>query len=195
MRSFSYDLVATNSTDAEEYLNKALKLYNKDFELYKLYGQYYANNNLYNKAIENFKIVLSFKTDDYYSICSLAVLLTKIENYKDALFYLEKSVNTPAGSMLLDNEDFLTKYAISFYYTNNLSNAKKYFKKLYKLNPTLNFINVYIKNINDRLSGKRKVVIPIDVITNPYYFTYNFKYKTKNKLADIINKFKHSFAN
>lgn len=195
LRSFSYDLVATNSTDAEEYLNKALKLYNKDFELYKLYGQYYANNNLYNKAIENFKIVLSFKTDDYYSICSLAVLLTKIENYKDALFYLEKSVNTPAGSMLLDNEDFLTKYAISFYYTNNLSNAKKYFKKLYKLNPTLNFINVYIKNINDRLSGKRKVVIPIDVITNPNYFTYNFKYKTKNKLADIINKFKHSFAN
>ena len=40
-----------------------------------------------------------------------------------------KSVNTIAGSMLLDNEDFLTKYAISFYYTNDLVHTKKYFKK------------------------------------------------------------------
>lgn len=194
LRSLSYDLVITNSKDADEYLNKALKLYDKDFELYKLYGQYYSNNNLYTKAIQSFKTVLSFKDDDYYSICSLAVLLIKVENYKEALYYLEKSVNTPAGSMLLDNEDFLTKYSISFYYTNNLSSAKIYFKKLYKLNPKLNFIDVYLKNINDRLCGKNKDIIPINVLTNPDCFAYNFKDKTKNKFVNIFNLFKHSFA-
>lgn len=195
LRSLSYDLVNINSNDAEEYLNRALKLYDNDFELYKLYGQYYSNNNLYIQAIQNFKTVLSFKNDDYYSICSLAVLLIKVENYKEALHYLDKSVNTPAGSMLLDNEDFLTKYAISFYYTNNLSTAKKYFKKLYKLNPKLPFINIYLKNINDRLYRKDTEVIPISILTNPNEFNYRFKYKTKNTLYNIISKFKHNFAN
>ena len=195
LRSFAYDLINTNSKDAEEYLNKALKIYNQDFELYKLFGQYYLNNKLYSKSIENFEIVLSLKDDDYYSICSLALLLTKVENYKDALYYLNKSVNTPAGSMLLDNEDFLTKYAISFYYTNNLTNAKKYFKKLYKLNSNLKFINLYLKNINDRLSGKKREVIPIDALKDPNYSTSKFTNKTKNKLLNIVTKFKHSLAN
>ena len=195
LRSFAYDLINTNSKDAEEYLNKALKIYNQDFELYKLFGQYYLNNKLYSKSIENFEIVLSLKDDDYYSICSLALLLTKVEKYKDALYYLNKSVNTPAGSMLLDNEDFLTKYAISFYYTNNLTNAKKYFKKLYKLNPNLKFINLYLKNINDRLSGKKREVIPIDALKDPNYSTSKFTNKTKNKLLNIVTKFKHSLAN
>lgn len=195
LRSFAYDLINTNSKDAEEYLNKALKIYNQDFELYKLFGQYYLNNKLYSKSIENFEIALSLKDDDYYSICSLALLLTKVEKYKDALYYLNKSVNTPAGSMLLDNEDFLTKYAISFYYTNNLTNAKKYFKKLYKLNSNLKFINLYLKNINDRLSGKKREVIPIDALKDPNYSTSKFTNKTKNKLLNIVTKFKHSLAN
>ena len=169
-------------------MNKALELYSKDFELYKLFGQYYSNNKSYHIAITNFKLVLSFKDDDYYSICSLALLLTKIENYEEALYYLNKSVNTTAGSMLLDNEDFLTKYAISFYYTNDLTNAKKYLKKLSKLNPNLTFVNLYLKNINDRLSGKKKLPIPIDVISNPNYY----KSKTKTKLIDIISKLKET---
>lgn len=191
LRSLAYNLVNSYSNDAEEYLNSALKLYNKDFELYKLFGQYYSNNKSYNSAIENFKIVLFLKNDDYYSICSLALLLTKIENYEEALYYLNKSVNTTAGSMLLDNEDFLTKYAISFYYTNNLKNAKKYFKKLFKLNSNLTFVSIYLKNINDRLCGKNKAPIPVEAITNPNYSIS----KTKTKLVDIITKFKHSFAN
>ena len=188
LRSIAYDLVASGSNDAEYYLNKALELYSKDFELYKLFGQYYSNNKSYHIAITNFKLVLSFKDDDYYSICSLALLLTKIENYEEALYYLNKSVNTTAGSMLLDNEDFLTKYAISFYYTNDLTNAKKYLKKLSKLNPNLTFVNLYLKNINDRLSGKKKLPIPIDVISNPNYY----KSKTKTKLIDIISKLKET---
>ena len=188
LRSIAYDLVASGSNDAEYYLNKALELYSKDFELYKLFGQYYSNNKSYHIAITNFKLVLSFKDDDYYSICSLALLLTKIENYEEALYYLNKSVNTTAGSMLLDNEDFLTKYAISFYYTNDLTNAKKYLKKLSKLNPKLTFVNLYLKNINDRLSGKKKLPIPIDVISNPNYY----KSKTKTKLIDIISKLKET---
>lgn len=188
LRSMAYDLVASGSNDAEYYLNKALSLYDKDFELYKLFGQYYSNNKSYDVAITNFKLVLSFKDDDYYSICSLALLLTKIENYQEALYYLNKSVNTTAGSMLLDNEDFLTKYGISFYYTNDLTNAKKYFKKLSKLNSNLTFVNLYLKNINDRLSGKKKSPIPVDVITNPDYY----KSKTKTKLIDIISKLKQT---
>lgn len=191
LRSIAYDLVTSGSNDAEYYLNKALALYNKDFELYKLFGQYYSNNKTYDLAISNFKLVLSFKDDDYYSICSLALLLTKIENYKEALYYLNKSVNTTAGTMLLDNEDFLTKYAISFYYTNDLTNAKKYFKKLSKLNPNLSFINPYLKNINDRLSGKKRLPIPIDVITNPKYY----KSKTKTKLIDVLSKLKQTIYN
>lgn len=188
LRSIACDLINTGSTDSEEYLNKALKLYNKDFELYKLFGKYYSNNKSYHAAIKNFKLVLSIKDDDYYSICSLALLLTKVENYKEALYYLNKSVNTTAGSMLLDNEDFLTKYAISFYYTNDLKNAKKYFKKLNKLNSNLPFVNLYLKNINDRLSGKKKSPIPIEAIKNPNYY----KSRTKTKLIDIISKFKES---
>lgn len=188
LRSMAYDLVSSGSKDAEYYLNQALNLYNKDFELYKLLGQYYSDNKSYDVAITNFKLVLSFKEDDYYSICSLALLLTKIENYEEALYYLNKSVNTIAGSMLLDNEDFLTKYAISFYYTNDLVNAKKYFKKLSKLNSNLRFVSHYLKNINDRLSGKKKSPIPVDIITNPNYY----KSKTKTKLIDIVSKFKET---
>ena len=190
LRSIACDLINTGSTDAEAYLNKALKLYDKDFELYKLFGKYYSNNKFYHDAIKNFKIVLSIKDDDYYSICSLALLLTKVENYEEALYYLNKSVNTTAGSMLLDNEDFLTKYAISFYYTNNLKNAKKYFKKLNKLNSNLTFVNLYLKNINDRLSGKKKSSIPIEAIKNPNYY----KSRTKTKLIDIISKFKQNIS-
>lgn len=190
LRSIAYDLINTGSADAEDYLNKALSLYNKDFELYKLFGKYYSNNKSYDAAITNFKLVLSMKDDDYYSICSLALLLTKIENYEEALYYLNKSVNTTAGSMLLDNEDFLTKYAISFYYTNDLKNAKKYFKKLNKLNSNLTFVNLYLKNINDRLSGKKKASIPIEAIKNPNYY----KSKTKTKLIDIISKFKQTIC-
>ncbi|WP_133015477.1 tetratricopeptide repeat protein [Clostridium cuniculi] len=190
LRSIACDLINTGSTDAEEYLNKALKLYNKDFELYKLFGKYYSNNKSYHAAIRNFKLVLSIKDDDYYSICSLALLLTKVENYKEALYYLNKSVNTTAGSMLLDNEDFLTKYATSFYYTNDLKNAKKYFKKLNKLNSNLTFVNLYLKNINDRLSGKKKSSIPIEAIKNPNYY----KSRTKTKLIDIISKFKQNIG-
>ena len=188
LRSIAYDLIHTGSSEAEDYLNKALKLYNKDFELYKLFGQYYLDNKSYDVAITNFKLALSFKEDDYYSICSLALLLTKTENYEESLYYLDKSVNTTAGSMLLDNEDFLIKYAVSFYYTNDLKNAKKYFKKLSKLNSNLRFVNHYLKNINDRLSGKKKPPIPVDIITNPNYY----KYKTKTKLVDIISKFKQT---
>ena len=188
LRYISYNLVSTGSNDAEYYLNKALNLYSKDFELYKLFAQYYSDNQSYDAAITNFKLALSFKEDDYYSICSLALLLTKIENYEESLYYLNKSVNTIAGSMLLDNEDFLTKYAISFYYTNDLINAKRYFKKLSKLNPNLIFISHYLKNINDRLSGKKKSPIPVDIITNPNYY----KSKTKSKLINIVSKFKET---
>lgn len=190
LRSIAYDLINNGSPDAEDYLNKALSLYDKDFELYKLFGQYYSNNKSYDAAITNFKLVLSIKNDDYYSICSLALLLTKTENYEEALYYLNKSVNTTAGSMLLDNEDFLTKYAISFYYTNDLANAKKYFKKLNKLNSNLPFINIYLKNINDRLSGKNKSSIPIEAVINPNYCIS----KTKFKLIDIVSKFKQTIG-
>ncbi|WP_196000685.1 hypothetical protein [Clostridium sp. 1001271B_151109_B4] len=195
LRSLAYDSVYSDSKNAEEYLNAALNLFNGDFELYKIYGQYYLNNNSYDEAIKYYKLALSFKDDDYYSICSLALLLTKIENYKEALFYLNKSVNTPAGSLLLDNEDFLTKYAISFYYTNNLINAKKYFKKLAKLNSNLKFVNIYLKNINDRLSGKKKVIIPISVIENPERYSLSLSSKTKNTLLNFITKFKHGLVN
>ena len=194
LRSLAYDSVCSDSKNAEKYLNAALNLFNGDFELYKIYGQYCLNNNLYDEAIKYYKLALSFKEDDYYSICSLALLLTKIENYKEALIYLNKSVNTPAGSLLLDNEDFLTKYAISFYYTGNLINAKKYFKKLGKLNSNLKFVNIYLKNINDRLSGKKRSIIPISVIENPESYSLSLSSKTKDKLVNFITKFKHGFV-
>ena len=194
LRSLAYDSVCSDSKNAEEYLKNALNLFNGDFELYKIYGQYYLNNNLPHEAIKYYKLALSFKEDDYYSICSLALLLTKVENYNEALFYLNKSVNTSAGSLLLDNEDFLTKYAISFYYTNNLINAKKYFKKLGKLNSNLKFVNIYLKNINDRLSGKKRAIIPISVIENPETYSLSLSSKTKTTLANFITKFKHSFV-
>ncbi|WP_298126960.1 tetratricopeptide repeat protein, partial [uncultured Clostridium sp.] len=47
LRSIAYDLVYSGSNDSIYYLNKALNLYKEDFELYKLFGQYYSNNNNY----------------------------------------------------------------------------------------------------------------------------------------------------
>lgn len=190
LRSFAYDLINAKSTDAEYYLDKALDIFNGDFELFKLYGQFYTNNNQYDKAIENFKIALSLNPDEYYSCCSLAVLLTKIENFKESLYYLEQSVNTPAGSMLLDNEDFLTKYAISYYYTNDLINAKKCFKKLSKLNSNINFIEIYLKNINDRLAGKKRSTIPIAALNDPNYLPISFTRKTKSTLNTLMGRLK-----
>lgn len=190
LRSIAYDLINNGSPKAEKYLNKALNLYDKDFEIYKLLGQYYSNNNNYYNAIKNFKIVLSIKPDDYYSICSLALLLTKTENYKDALYYLNKSVNTPAGKMLLDNEDFLCKYAVSFYYTNDLINAKKYFKMLYKLNPNIKFTNLYLKNINARLCGKKREIVSSTVLLNAKSTNSRFKNEVIYKLSNIIKNLK-----
>ena len=190
LRSLAYNSICSNSNNSEKYLNDALKLFNGDFELYKLYGQYYSNNKDYNSAIENYKIALSLKEDDYYSICTLALLLTKVENYKDAIFYLNKSVNTQAGKLLLDNEDFLIKYAISFYYIGNLINAKKYFKKLLLLNPNLKFVNIYLKNINDRLAHKKTPILPISVIEDPDCYTNSLHYTTKGRITNIISKFK-----
>lgn len=193
LRYLAYDAICSNSNNSKKYLNDALKLFNGDFELYKLYGQYYLNNKAYNDAIENYKIALSLKKDDYYSICTLALLLTKIENYKDAIFYLNKSVSTPAGKLLLDNEDFLIKYAISFYYIGNLINAKKYFKKLQTLNPNLKFVNIYLKNIDDRLNRKKRPILPISIIDNPDSYTHSFKYTIKGKFLYFISKLKNLF--
>ena len=81
------------------------------------------------------------------------------------------------------------------YLNNSVDISKKYFKKLYKLNPNLKFINLYLKNINDRLSGKKREVIPIDALKDPNYSTSKFTNKTKNKLLNIVTKFKHSLAN
>ena len=61
LRSLAYDSVCSDSKNAEKYLNAALNLFNGDFELYKIYGQYCLNNNLYDEAIKYYKLALSFK--------------------------------------------------------------------------------------------------------------------------------------
>ena len=63
------------------------------------------------------------------------------------------------------------------------------------MNPDLKFINIYLKNINDRLSGKKRKAIPVIAITDSNYSTLNFKNKTKTTLSNIITKFKHNIAN
>lgn len=188
LRALAYDNMIINSKDTEDYLNSALSLFKGDFELYKLYGEYYLNNNMYDKAIENFKTVLLIKPDEYYSCCSLGVLLTKTRNYGEALKYLQQSVNTPAGSMLFDNEDFLIKYAICYYYTEDLANAKKYFKKLLKINPNLKFIDIYLKNISSRQSNKKKPVIPVEIITNYNCNTTSLMSKPRKRFNTLLNK-------
>ena len=71
---------------------------------------------------------------------------------------------------------------------------KKYFKKLGKLNSNLKFVNIYLKNINDRLSGKKRSIIPISVIENPESYSLSLSSKTKDKLVNFITKFKHGFV-
>ena len=72
----------------------------------------------------------------------------------------------------------------------NLINAKKYFKKLLLLNPNLKFVNIYLKNINDRLAHKKTPILPISVIEDPDCYTNSLHYTTKGRITNIISKFK-----
>ena len=69
-------------------------------------------------------------------------------------------------------------------------NIKKYFKKLLLLNPNLKFVNIYLKNINDRLAHKKTPILPISVIEDPDCYTNSLHYTTKGRITNIISKFK-----
>ena len=66
--------------------------------------------------------------------------------------------------MLLYSKDFLLHCAICTYYTNDLTTSKKYFEKLSKLAPNIDFIKIYLCNIDLRLNKKTRKVIDIKTL-------------------------------
>ena len=164
IREIAHKHVNANLSNSEDYLNQALQLYDKDYELYRLYGEYYANNSLYAEAIASFTKAVSLSNDEYYCSCRLALLLIRYESYDKALFFLNKALKSSNGSMLLYSKDFLLHCAICTYYTNDLTTSKKYFEKLSKLAPNIDFIKIYLCNIDLRLNKKTRKVIDIKTL-------------------------------
>ena len=164
LREIAHKHVAANLSNSKEYLDQALSIYDKDYELYRLYGEYYANNALYTEAISSFTKASSLSNDEYYCSCRLALLLIRFEEYDKALIYLKKVLKSPNSSMLLYSKDFLLHYAICSYYTKDLITSKKYFEKLTKLMPDASFIKIYLANITLRLNKKTKKIIDIKTL-------------------------------
>lgn len=164
IREIAHKHVNANLSNSEDYLNQALQLYDKDYELYRLYGEYYANNSLYVEAIANFTKAASLASDEYYCSCRLALLLIRYEAYDKALIFLNKALKSSNGSMLLHSKDFLLHCAICTYYTNDLTTSKKYFEKLSNLVPNIDFIKIYLDNIDLRLNKKTRKKIDINTL-------------------------------
>ena len=169
LRSLAFYSLDNNINETLNYLSEAYKIYSNDYELFRIYGDYYLSLDKYDKAEKYFTKSLSLNDLDYYSMYRLGIIFSQRQEYSKALIYLEKLSLIKKDIYFIHSEEFLMEIALCYYYTNNLILAKKYFKKLRLINNSLHFIDIYLKNINYRLNGVNKKAIPISVISNPNY--------------------------
>ena len=169
LRSLAFYSLDNNINETLNYLSEAYKIYSNDYELFRIYGDYYLTLDKYDKAEKYFTKSLSLNDLNYYSMYRLGIIFSQRQEYSKALIYLEKLSLIKKDIYFIHSEEFLMEIALCYYYTNNLILAKKYFKKLRLINNSLHFIDIYLKNINYRLNGVNKKAIPISVISNPNY--------------------------
>ena len=177
LRSLAFYSLDNNVNETLNYLSEAYKIYSNDYELFRIYGDYYLSLNKYDKAEEYFTKSLALNDSNYYSMYRLGLIFSQKQEYSKALIYLQKLSLIKKDMYFIHSEDFLMHIALCYYYTNNLTLAKKYFKKLRLINNNLHFIDIYLKNINYRLNGVNKKTIPISVISNPNYDDENILFK------------------
>lgn len=169
LRSLAFYSLDNNINETLNYLSEAYKIYSNDYELFRIYGDYYLTLDKYDKAEKYFTKSLSLNDLNYYSMYRLGLIFSQRQEYSKALIYLEKLSLIKKDIYFIHSEEFLMEIALCYYYTNNLILAKKYFKKLRLINNSLHFIDIYLKNINYRLNGINKKAIPLSVISNPNY--------------------------
>ena len=169
LRSLAFYSLDNNINETLNYLSEAYKIYSNDYELFRIYGDYYLTLDKYDKAEKYFTKSFSLNDLNYYSMYRLGIIFSQRQEYSKALIYLEKLSLIKKDIYFIHSEEFLMEIALCYYYTNNLILAKKYFKKLRLINNSLHFIDIYLKNINYRLNGVNKKAIPISVISNPNY--------------------------
>lgn len=169
LRSLAFYSLDNNINETLNYLSEAYKIYDNDYELFRIYGDYFLSLKKYDKAAKYFTKSLSLNDLNYYCMYRLGLIFSQRHEYDKALIYLEKLSLIKKDVYFIHSEKFLMEIALCYYYTNNLLLAKKYFKKLRLINNSLHFIDIYLKNINYRLNGVNKKEIHISVISNPNY--------------------------
>lgn len=169
LRSLALYSLDNNINETLNYLSEAYKIYDNDYELFRIYGDYFLSLKKYDKAAKYFTKSLSLNDLNYYCMYRLGLIFSQRHEYDKALIYLEKLSLIKKDVYFIHSEKFLMEIALCYYYTNNLLLAKKYFKKLSLINNSLHFIDIYLKNINYRLNGVNKKEIHISVISNPNY--------------------------
>lgn len=169
LRNLAFYSLNSNLNKTLEYLNNANVICSDDYELFRIYGDYYLTLGNLDLSQKYYSKALSFNNSNYYCIYRLGIINSKKRQYTKALSYLEQLSIAKKDFIFIHSEEFITEIALSYYYTKNLNAARKYFKKLKVINKNLNFIDIYLKNITYRLNGVNKKEINISVITNPDY--------------------------
>lgn len=91
----------------------------------KLLGDIYIDNGNYYPAIEQYKLALSLNFNDYISCNNIAIALTQIERYQEALAYIKK-----ASELAPLNPNILYTLASIYRDNNMLKHALSVYEKL-----------------------------------------------------------------
>jgi tetratricopeptide (TPR) repeat protein len=71
-------------------------------------GNYYLSNNMPNEAIADFREAIAIKPDDAQSYYNLAISLTRINDFQNALIYLDSAKKyNPNGALIYSNIGFV----------------------------------------------------------------------------------------
>lgn len=80
LRSLAFYSLDNNINETLNYLSEAYKIYSNDYELFRIYGDYYLSLDKYDKAEKYFTKSLSLNDLDYYSMYRLGIIFLKDRN-------------------------------------------------------------------------------------------------------------------
>lgn len=126
-----YGEIEHNPKKQIQYLKHSIKLNPRNAYTFYLIGNSYLKKEMYETAVEYFKLAISKDETMFDAHYALGTTLYKMGEYEQAYFVFEKSLNYE-----LDNEkvyDFLTKSAIKI---GKYDSAESYANKLASISPT-----------------------------------------------------------